>query len=98
MMIYDTPRSEVYAALDSERTYQDIRWGVDAAPGRRPSDHFHSVSEWLLYIQDYTTEAIHICSREADPVASEKALNWIRKIAAMGVVCMEQNGAPKREV
>jgi hypothetical protein len=58
-----------------------------------PSRGEHTVAEWLVYIQDYTQEAMHQCSRGADPAAAEAALRTIRKITAMGVACMEQCGA-----
>lgn len=91
-------RAEVYEALDGEREYQEIRWGVASCEGRTPEDHQHSVSEWLIYMQDYLTEAIHIVARNADPAASILALAHVRKITAMGVACMEQLGAQKRVV
>jgi hypothetical protein len=80
-------RSEVYAAIDSERDYQDRRWSAEKV---------HTPSEWLLYMQDYLSEAIHIASRQPTPQADPAVLEIIRKIAGMGVACMEQNGAPKR--
>lgn len=88
-----TSRVEVYVAIDGERRYQDERWKDDFVSG---GVHQHSVTEWLVYIQDYTLEAMKIVSRESDPQASEKALHIIRKIAAMGVAAMEQLGAPLR--
>jgi hypothetical protein len=84
-------RAEVYAALDSERAYQDARWNNDASP------HKKSVEAWLVYMQDYLTEAFRQISREDDAVAKPKALATIRKITAMGVAAMENIGAPHRE-
>ena len=88
-----TDRKDVYEAIDSERAYQDVRWAPEIEGGTRN----HSVTEWLVYIQDYAAEALHKLSREADPQASQDALNWVRKIGGMAVACMEQNGAPRRE-
>lgn len=85
-------RSEVYSALDSERAYQDVRWGSTRAEGKH-----EDVGLWLIYMRDYVEEALHIVSREADEVAAPKALNSIRKVAALGVAAMEQLGAPRRE-
>lgn len=86
-------RAEVYAAIDGEREYQAVRWSEDiTCTGGR-----HSVTEFLVYMRDYAEEALHNVSREADPGASEKALHWVRKVAALGVACMEQHGAPRRE-
>jgi hypothetical protein len=84
-----TKRSIVYEAIDGERDYQDERWGGSGTHG------VHSVTEFLTYIQDYTNEALHIESREED--ANQKALHIVRKIAALGVACMEQHGAPNRQ-
>lgn len=81
-------RQEVYAAIDTERNYQDSKWSP-------VEDHQHTIEEWLVYIQDYLTEAIHQASRNASP--SPDALDTIRKITGMGVACMEQNGAPVRK-
>lgn len=84
-----TSRSEVYAAIDSERDYQDQRWNCETTPtcGK------HSVTEFLVYMRDYIEEALHYASRNPDPQATEKALHDVRKVAALAVSCMEQNGA-----
>ena len=84
-------RSEVYAAIDSERAYQDSRWvaGDNA-------HHSHSLCDWITYIEDYLAEAKHIASRESFPACDEKVLDIIRKVAGMAVACMEEHGAPHR--
>jgi hypothetical protein len=82
----------VYEAINVERAYQEAKWNLaTTSSGGR-----HSVTEWLVYMQDYLTEAMRIVSRNVDPGASVAALHSVRKIAAMGVACMEQNGAPPR--
>lgn len=83
-------RQEVYAAIDSEREYQDARWNGTASGGR------HSITEFLVYIKDYVEEALHIESREGVLTADPKALNIVRKVAGLAVVTMEQHGAPMR--
>ena len=87
-----TSRSEVYAAIDGERDYQDSRWSAanTSSAGR------HSVSEFILFMDDYLREAKTQLSRNAEPGASASALVTLRKIVGMGVACMEQHGAPKR--
>lgn len=85
-------REEVYRAIDTERVYQDKRWNRDTTT----SEGNHTVGEWVLYMQDYLEEARQQLTRMADPVSTQLALNTVRKITAMGVVCMEQNGAPTR--
>lgn len=88
-----TRRPEVYEALDSERAYQDSRWNekTTLSGGR------HSLEEWLVYLQDYLTEAVHLASRLPQQEAQPKVLANVRKIGAMCVAAMEQHGAPKRE-
>lgn len=82
-------RAEVYAALDTERTYQIEKWGDDHDGG-------HTVTEFLVYMRDYVEEALHTVTREADETANPKALDIVRKVAALGVACMERHGAPVR--
>lgn len=91
-----TSRSDVYAALDGERAYQDKRWCESQQRPNEPA-HQHTPEEWLTYIEDYVNEAKHILSREDAPGCFVKAMNIMRKITAMGVAAMEQNGAPQRE-
>ncbi len=85
-------RSEVYAAIDGERAYQAERWNENTTTSKGN----HSVTEFLVYMRDYVEEALHHVSRNADPGAQEFALNSVRKIAALGVACMEQNGVRLR--
>ena len=80
------PRQSVYDAIDSERDYQDGRWG----PAK------HEMGSFLLYMQDYMDEARRQLSRNPDVQAVPLALMTLRKIVALGVACMEQHGAPKR--
>lgn len=88
-------REQAYNAIDSERDYQNQRWhrrDEDDAAGHNP----HTPTEWLLYIQHYVTEAIYVATTTNDPEARDLTLNFLRKIAALGVVAMEQHGAPQR--
>ena len=85
-------RQEVYELIDGERKYQDDLW----LPMDESKHDNHSPEEWLLYIEDYTNEAKHILAREAYGIAESRAMDIMRKIAAMAVCAMEQNGAPPR--
>jgi hypothetical protein len=85
-----TSRADVYAAIDSERDYQDMRVKRDQGAG------FHSTEEFLLYMDDYLTEAKHVASRTWGPDAKFAILEVVRKVVALGVVMMEQHGAPQR--
>ncbi len=79
---------EVYSAIDTERTYQNVKWGT------KP----HSIQEWLTYINSYVDEALYLGAREPDSVATPKQLEIIRKIAGLATVVMEEHGAPERKV
>jgi len=83
--------SAVAEVVEGERVYQLLRWN----PKTTPSNGTHSVSEFLLYMQDYLTEAIHQASRCP---GEDRALETVRKVTALGMACMEQNGAPLREI
>lgn len=85
-------RLDVYKLIDEERSYQDKKWL--SIPESRHANH--SPEEWLVYIEDYTNEAKHILSREAYGVCEQKAMDIMRKIAAMAVCAIEQHGAPAR--
>lgn len=71
-------RAEVYAAIDSERAYQDSMWPEDAPADPRPL----SIGEGILLIEEYHTRALI----EIDSLQS------IRKIAGIAVRCLENHG------
>jgi hypothetical protein len=76
-------RPEVYKAIDTERDYQERRW----------DGHQHTITEWMVYMRDYLEEGLHHVSRSSNEL---QALEEVRKVAALGVACMEQLGAPER--
>lgn len=79
MIKYPNSRSVVYTVIDGERDYQDDRFG----------DNPHTVTEFLCFMQHYLSEAIKKVSTTS---GDDCALPEVRKIAALAVVCMEQNG------
>ena len=81
-------RNKVYKRIDEERAYQYEKWGD---PSKTPT-------EFLVYMQDYLTEAFNHATRFPNPGSIEMVLEDIRKITAMGVACMEQHGCPPRVV
>lgn len=87
-------RKEVYDAIDSERNYQDLRWNE----GTTSSGGVHSPEEWYMYIENYVNEAKGILSRENVQSSYPKAMDIMRKVAAMSVCAMEQNGTKLREI
>ena len=84
---------EALNAIQGEFNYQDSRWNEDTTP----TEGVHSVTEWIAYMEDYLLEAKHQVARGADPAASNLALNTIRKVTAMGMRCMQENGIRKRK-
>lgn len=76
-------RSEVYEAIDSERDYQDAKWG---SIGQHP----HEVEVWLLLMEQYLADARKAW---ASSPRDEAALLELRKVVSLGVACMEQHGA-----
>lgn len=79
-------RQEVYAAIDSERAYQQQRWSHVVTRGQEPGER--SLDEWVNFIEEYTQHLI-------DADESER-LDAIRKVAGLCVAAMEQHGAPHR--
>ena len=86
-----TTRADVYAAIDSERAYQDMR------KARDQGQEFHSLEEFVLYRKFYLDETIRVASTTWGPDAQPKTLDFVRKVAALGVAAMEQHGAPQRD-
>jgi len=90
------PRSEVYAAIDSERDYQDRVWAENnpANPTHPTDPRPLSIGEDILLIEEYARRARAKWTGELRPEIG--ALDIIRKIAGIAVRCMETHGAPKR--
>lgn len=78
---------ETITALLSERLYQEHLWNADTTA----SAGLHSDIEFLVFIEDYLREAFTIVSRNPEPMASETALQNIRKIGAMVCASAEKN-------
>jgi hypothetical protein len=86
-------REDVYKLIDGEREYQDVRWNAETTA----SEGLHSPEEWVMYMEDYLTQARHILARENVQTAYPKAMEIIRKVTAMGVCAMEQIDTKPRE-
>ncbi len=81
-------RSRVYKSIDSERFYQDRKWG-------KIEDHPHEVGAWLTLMR------VHLADAEAHWATSNQdypALLELRKVLAIGVACSEQHGLPGRSL
>lgn len=85
-------RDEVYNALTKEREYQDKRWNATTTTTAGQ----HSVAEFVLFMDTYIQDTKQTLSKHGEPEASKLALDNLRKITAMGVACMEQNGIVER--
>lgn len=85
-------RREVFAAIEGERAYQETRWN----PETTESGGIHSNVEFLVYIRDYVEEALHFASRNPDPQAIDFTKHSLRKVAALAVAALEQNGVVPR--
>lgn len=80
-----TERRELaYAAINSERDYQQRKWG--------PDELEHELAAFVLYMSVYLAEA----QKLATSASTIDALEPIRKVAGLAVACMEKHGAPKR--
>lgn len=77
-------RTEVYCAIDGERTYQD---GINK--------YILTIGEEIALALRYTDKALDEWTKDFSPVESE-ALAMLRKVAAICVRCMEHHGAPVR--
>lgn len=78
-------RFDAYRAIDSERSYQEQRFG----PGRDLT-----IGEFILLAEEYICLAASLWVRETKPETG--ALHIMRKVAGIAVACMEQHGAPLR--
>ncbi len=92
-----TTRQEVYSAIDSEREYQDGIWGKTLSGDRAATElqpgGTRTVDEFSLYIIGYANDLMINGSHFAN---EKDKLDIVRKIAGLGVACMEQHGAPHR--
>jgi hypothetical protein len=87
-------RQEVYAAIDSEREYQDRVIANDPARHDANVDADHSVGAYLTMLDSYLRKAQDAWT---DHAGHDKALDIVRKIAGIAVHCMEDHGAPPRK-
>jgi hypothetical protein len=87
-------RQEVYAVIDTERSYQELM--AIKAHGDPSNDYNKSLENFALYIASYSAELTNQLSRTWGPDAYKAALDTVRKIAALGVAAMEVHGAQPR--
>jgi hypothetical protein len=86
MTITQVARYEVYDAIDTERAYQDRKWGNQA-------DNPPPIDSFATYVAAFTNKLLATCSTSN---SSTERLDAFRKVAALCVACMEHHGAPRR--
>ena len=82
-----TARSVVYAAINTERAYQD------ELPPSRTDGSDKTVGDYITMMGAYYDRALQAWASHPGP---EQALEVMRKLAAIAVHCMEDHGAPER--
>jgi hypothetical protein len=83
-------RSEVYAAIDGERDYQDAQKGNSKRHEGQPP---MTPGEYILCMEKCLADARDTWYR---PDGGWACLDFVRKVVALGVGCMELHGAPRR--
>jgi hypothetical protein len=83
-------RDQVFAAINSERDYQDAQKGNSKRHEGQPP---MTPGEYILCMEECLKKARATWYRPDGGVA---CLDDIRKVAALGVSCMELHGAPHR--
>lgn len=79
-------RQKVFDAINSERDWQDRKWGTI-------QQHPHEVGAWLTLMRKLLADAEAAWAGANNDTA---ALHEIRKVIAVGIACGEQHGMPKR--
>lgn len=87
-----TTRSEVYAAIDSERDYQDKMAGNSA---RDKVDDNRDQGSLILLAEHYM-QKLREAHAGPNSLGSVEVTSVARKVAALLVMLMERNGAPLR--
>lgn len=91
-------REEVYKLLDGERAYQNFwdekrKTETDVKGGAQLLDKDKPVEAWILWMENYLLEARTAATKSLN---KEEALEFIRKVTALGVACMEYNETKPR--
>lgn len=81
-----TARTKVYSAIDTERDFQDRKWGTI-------ENHPHEIGGWLTIMRTLLTEAEKSWTTRSNDYL---ALEAVRELLAVGVACCEQHGITTR--
>lgn len=88
-------RQDVYAAIDSERDYQEEVWSSS-----NKSSGATNVSSFILWMERYLHQARELASTRDETPETESCdeiMDVVRKVAALAVACGEINGMPERK-
>jgi hypothetical protein len=80
----------VFRAIDTERDYQQSRWGHTQSSDR-PGRGERSIDEFALYIIGYAHKLGALASAGAQP---SDITGTARKVIGLCVACLEQHGLP----
>lgn len=86
-------RTDVYAAINSERDYQAKVWAENEGLTPEP---VRTVAEEVLMLEEYVLKARQAWTPAPRAVEIAVTVEVMRKIAAIAVRCMENHGAPFR--
>lgn len=76
-------RSDIFAAVEKERAYQDEKWGRDF-------DDKNTVNDWVAYMTKYLGQAVTL------PWTDATFRTQLLKVIALGVAALERNTYPPR--
>ena len=82
-------REAAYALIDGERDYQELRENLKGWQKNK------TVGEWIVLLHHYTTLLDAVWSTSTGDMES---LAIVRKIAGIAVHCIEEHGAPARDL
>lgn len=82
--IYILDQPEVIDAIVDERIYQDAKW-----------HDWHDAAAFLTFIHHYVIRGMAEATKDNNPIP---VMDTMRKIAALALACMEQNGVVRRDM
>ena len=86
--------TEVFEIVNSEVEYAQNLWDKLPRDERPLRDAEKPIEFWVMFIHKYTHDAMNLCYS----TDKTRALEAIRKIAALCVRCMENNETPPRKL
>jgi hypothetical protein len=87
-------RQEAYQVINTERDYQEKLWN-------NLNKEINNPSSFILWMEEYLSKARALASTKDERVGTEgnkEIMDVLRKVTALGVACIEINGAPERKL